>query len=473
MTLPTSLEAFSDGLSRAIDPLKTPSVAFGVVRGKETLLLGAHGFSDPERSVLATSQTPYALASITKPLTTTVLMKLALEGLIDLDKPINDYLPGAKVEDRTGAGSVATVRNVADHSSGLHTYFRFFYQDESAKRPLFDEVIARYAKLVTPPGERHLYSNLGYGLLDHVMAAVSGQPYENLMLQRLFAPLAMKHASIGPSSGARAVAIGPDGVAYPNYTFDHPGGSAAYASVEDLLTFGRLHLGARSDFLPSHAREEMHRRSSVIDEIRGYGLGWGINEHRFGYKIVSHTGLMGGVSTVLRLVPELDLVIVILTNGQSDVAFRSADDAMAALLPTFRDQLQAERTKPQPKVQGEQMPDELDGLWIGKVETYSEEVPFALEIRDAGIARATLDGTQHDVEDLKIANKRVLGIFDGDVGTSDAAARPYRIHLDLKHEENRLYGAALTLSTNPDGFGGAPGKRYGNALPYWCELSRG
>jgi hypothetical protein len=170
-------------------------------------------------------------------------------------------------------------------------------------------------------------------------------------------------------------------------------------------------------------------------------------------------------------VPELDLVIVVLTNGQSDLAFRSTDDAMAALLPDFRERLTAERAQPQAANQPNPVPATLLGLWIGNVETYEGDVPIALNIRAAGSALATLNGHEHEIEQLQLASGRLVGNCDGNMGTSDTAGSPHRIHLDLNPYAGTLSGCALTVGTNQNGQGGAPGKRYGNALPYWCELS--
>ena len=88
------------------------------------------------------------------------------------------------------------------------------------------ETIRRYGKLYNPPGERYEYSNLGYGLLDYLIEQVSSNPYAEFMAREVFGPLEMANASIG-AEGGEAIAYGLDGVAYPRYGFDHPGGSAA------------------------------------------------------------------------------------------------------------------------------------------------------------------------------------------------------------------------------------------------------
>ncbi len=406
-------------------------------------------------------------------MTTTGLMLLAQRGLVDLDAPLNDYLEGARIEGKAGDAQGATVRRVADHSAGLPTFYRFFYADEPCRRPPMDEVIQRYAKLFSPPGERYHYSNLGYGLLDLLIERLSGRPYAEFMADEVFAPLGMRDSSIGaPAEGGEAVAYGPDGVPYPHYTFDHPGGSAAYASIEDLLAFGRFHLGQGPGLLSPDVLAEMHRPSILMDETRGYGLGWASNRDRLGAHIVQHMGQMGGVTTALTLVPELDLVVAIVTNGQSALAVRSSDDAVAAVVPVLEERLRAERAALKPEDPGDPVPASFFGRWEGTIETYNERLPFMLDIREGDGAIARLGREEHPVEDLQITNGRGYGVFDGDVRTDDAARYEYRVHLDLKPRGDLMNGAALTLSRIDGNGGGAPGKRYGNALPYWTELRR-
>ncbi len=352
-------EALEKILVAGIDPRAAPSVAYAVARGGETLLLGATGLADRAKAIPATTRTPYALASVTKPMTATAVMMLAEH---ELDAPIDPRLDG-----RAGDPREATVRRVLNHTAGLPLHHRFYYADEGIARTPFDETLRRYGKLLSPPGARHHYSNLGYGLLDDLVARVSGLPYRTFMAERVFAPLGMENATIAAPPGA-AVAYGPDGVAYPPYDTDHPGGSAAFASVEDLLAFGRFHLRG-GPLLSAEAIRAMQ------EPTLGYGLGWGVSD-RFGLRIVGHTGGMGGVRTVLRLVPELELVVAILVNGEDDRVFRAADDAIAELDEGFRRGLEAERTAPSPPKAT--LPPEFHGLWSGTILTPEDELPFAL-----------------------------------------------------------------------------------------------
>src|SRR5262249_46634603 len=110
---------------------KIPSMAVAVAKGGQIIWEEGFGFADKERGVRATPDTLYSLASISKPITATALMVLKERGRIALDKPINDYLGAAKIVARVGDAGQATVRRVANHTSGLPLFWHFF---EEGKR---------------------------------------------------------------------------------------------------------------------------------------------------------------------------------------------------------------------------------------------------------------------------------------------------------------------------------------------------
>jgi CubicO group peptidase (beta-lactamase class C family) len=109
----------------------TPSLAIAVAQDGIILWEEAFGWADRERMVPSNVNTMYSLASISKPITATGIMILKERGLIDLDKPINNYLGKAKLKAYVGNAEDATVRRVLNHTSGLPLHYHFFYEDES------------------------------------------------------------------------------------------------------------------------------------------------------------------------------------------------------------------------------------------------------------------------------------------------------------------------------------------------------
>ena len=165
-----------------------PSIAVAVAKGGEIIWEEGFGWADRERMIEATPHTMYSLASISKPITATGLMKLVERGVVQLDRPIDDYLGAGKLTGLAGQARDATVRRVLSHTAGLPLHYQFFYENASYGRPPMDQTIGRYGILAIPPGEAFQYSNLGYGIIDHVIARASRKSYPEYMRAEVFLP---------------------------------------------------------------------------------------------------------------------------------------------------------------------------------------------------------------------------------------------------------------------------------------------
>ncbi|MGH9834349.1 MAG: serine hydrolase domain-containing protein [Blastocatellia bacterium] len=447
---------------------RLPSVAVAVARDGRIIWEEAFGWADSEKRIPATPHTMYSLASISKPFTATGLMILKERGRIELDRPINEYLGEAKIAVRVGNPADATVRRVANHTAGLPLHYQFFYEDEQYRAPSRDETIRRYGACVTAPGERYQYSNLGYGILDHVIARVSGRSYNDFMREEVFLPLGLTHTSVNIGPGLekhQAVRYGTDGSPIPFYDFDHPGGSAVYASAHDLVRFGMFHLKAHlSDqkaILKDETIDELQQATVKTGGNSGYGIGWGTNESPGGRRVVSHSGGMGGVSTLLRLYPAEKLAIVVLSNASSNLPGQVMERIAAVVAPeTARGQGGQNQPPPDFKPASE-----LLGAWQGKVHTYKGELSFKLLFQPDGDVHAQI-GTQLKtlLNRAQFRDGYLSGVFTSDIGTEDANRTRYSLALSLKLRGNVLNGAMTAQSL--------PGRRVGNALTHWVELKK-
>ncbi len=448
---------------------QVPSVAVAVARDGKIIWEEAFGWANREERIAATPHTIYSLASISKPITATGLMILKERGKLDLDRPLNDYLGDAKIKVRLGNPADLTVRRVANHSSGLPLHYQFFYEDEPFRAPARDETINRYANTVTAPGEKYQYSNLGYGLLDYLIERGSGKSYAEFMRTEVFQPLGLTHMSVdipAEMEKQQAVRYGTDGLPIPFYAFDHPGGSAIYASAHDLVRFGLFHLKARladqKAILSDQTIDEMHKATMTTGPNAGYGIGWASNTYPGNHLCVSHTGGMGGVATSLRLFPKEKIAIAVLTNSSSPAPHQIADEIMATLMPDARP---APATPNNATDTAFKPTDALIGTWEGTVHTYKTDLPFTLVFQPDGDIHAWL-GTQHKslVNRAEFKDGYLTGEFLGDIGTEDANRTRYVLALSLKLRGNVLNGAVTARSL--------PGKRLGNALTQWAELKK-
>lgn len=370
-----------------------PSLAVAVAQNGKIIWEEGFGWADREKRIPATEHIMYSLASISKPITATGLMMLVERGLVDLDKPINDYLGEEKLNGRAFDASGATVRLVANHTSGLPLHYQFFYRDEPYRRPTMDETIRRYANLVTPPGERSQYSNLGYGIIDYVLERVSGKSYPDFMREEVFVPLGLTRTSVHIGSGLEdftATRYTPDGTPYPFYDFDHPGGSAVFSSAHDLVRFGMFHLknhlADQRQIISDDAIDEMHTPTALEEEGNGYGIGWASRTNDRGLHTVSHSGGMGGVSTNLVLLPDQNAAVVVLCNGRSALPSEISQEIIAVLAPG-----KTEEPEPQGAGSEVELPQELRKRFVGNY-TLGTLTARVYEDKD-GIAVETTQGS--------------------------------------------------------------------------------
>jgi CubicO group peptidase (beta-lactamase class C family) len=445
-----------------------PSIAVAVARGSEILWEQGFGWADREKRVAATGHTMYSLASISKPVTATGLMLLVKDGKLDLDKPVNDYLANAKVRARVGDAAAATVRRVANHTSGLPTHAQFFWADVPYRPPSMDETILRFGSLVTPPGERYEYSNLGFGILDYVIARMSGKPYADFMRERVFVPLGLTRTSVYIGPGMKPYAatrydLGGPGEALPLYEFDHPGASAVYASAHDLVRFGMFHLKAhlpdQKAILPDELIDAMQKPTAESGGKPVYGIGWAVNEIG-GYRFVSHTGGMPGVATALRLVPSEKLAIVVLANAAHALPHRIADEIAAAVLPGWKAPAAAPGG-PAPQFVPSK---ELTGKWKGKLVTYRGEKPFTLRVFESGDIHAQIEGQMKMLcNDVRWADDRLRGRMPGVLGIEEDARGNSFLQFFFKLRGNVLNGPVSSVSG---------GRRSAGTVTQWLELTK-
>jgi CubicO group peptidase (beta-lactamase class C family) len=433
-----------------------PSVSVAVAQQGKIIWEEGFGWANREERIPANENTMYSLASISKTMTATALMTLVQAGKIDLDKPINDYLGDAKLNARIGNANDATVRRVANHSSGLPLHYQFFYSDEPYQKPSYDETILRYGNLVTIPGEHYQYSNLGFGIIGYVLSQVSGEGYPDFMRQAVFIKLGMTHTSVGVGPGLekfQAIRYDNSGAPLPAYDFDHPAASAIYSSAHDLIRFGMFHLkdhlSDQAQILTDASIDAMHQPTSKISDTEGYGIGWFAEDRSDGYRVVSHTGGMPGVATILMLVPSEDIAVVVLINELTRTPIFDVSNAiMKVLLPKW----QIAPIKPETPAPFTPGPDLL-GTWIGTLHTYQKDLPVTLKFLPSGDVQVQLaDQLASLLDNVQFKDGWLSGAAWGDVETGDAERHHANTLLfSLKLRGNHLNGAvsATEQARNP------------------------
>jgi CubicO group peptidase (beta-lactamase class C family) len=447
-----------DIIQKELKRSKVPSISVAVARDGKILWEESFGWADVENKIEATPRTAYSLASISKPITATGLMILLERGLIDLERPADDYLGQAKLTAYHGRAEEATVKRLLHHTAGLPTHWHFFYDNDPYQRPSMDETIRRYGILTAPPGLIYNYSNLGYGILDHIIERVSGVDYPEFMRKEVFGPLGMFDSAVyteaGPEDKVAQRYLGKKKQLF--YDFDHRGASAVYCSAHDLVRFGMFHL-------KNHLKDqEWILKDTTIELMKSardpkvpdsnYGLGWS-TYHEFGCRFVAHGGGMPGVSTTLTLVPDHNIALVILINGQGANLRRITQTLAAALLPDYAEKLRADKPSSQKSGNPKETPQAFLGTWEGEIQTHAGKVSIRLVFEPGAKVRCRLLGDS----EKESAVRAPLGRFDlrddffgGGFGLTlppeDMARHKHHIVLTLKRINDTLVGDAAARS---------------------------
>jgi CubicO group peptidase (beta-lactamase class C family) len=473
---PDRFETVRELIRRKLDDGSAPSVAVAVAKHGKIVWEEGFGWADKERKIPATENTMYSLASVSKPFTATGLMTLVQAGKINLDKPIDDYLGEAKLKGWAGDARQATVRRVANHSSGLPLHAQFFVRNGPYPVPSDDETIRHYGNIVTVPGQHFQYSNIAYGILGYVVSRVSGQSYADFMRDAVFRKLGLTHTSVDIPAGLDAsVAIRYDekGMPIPLYDSDHPGACAVYSSAHDLIRFGMFHLkdhlAGQAAILSDASIDEMHRSTMNTGKARtnngnGYGVGWGVGDNRAdGYRTLAHGGGMAGVSTELILVPSEDIAVAVLINARdNDSAYPVANAILKVLLPKWQMPV-----KPQPTPVPFHPDATLLGTWRGILHTYQGDIPATLTIPPNGEPQVKLGtGLASLLNQAQFQDGELTGRAWGDLGIEDAQRRQgYTLSFGLNLRGNVLSGPVSAASVAGDSVNGG-------SLTQWLELKK-
>jgi D-alanyl-D-alanine-carboxypeptidase/D-alanyl-D-alanine-endopeptidase len=297
----------------------------------------AHGARDAGDTRPLDGDTVFEIGSMTKVFTSVLLADAVQRKEVALTDPVNKFLPdAAKVPDR--AGKSITLQDLAQHTSALPRLpgnmkpqdMRNPYADYSVDQ-LYQFLAS--VQLARDIGAQYEYSNLGAGLLGHVLARRAGMDYEALVRSRILDPLGMKSTSITLSSDQKArLTPGHNAQlqAVPNWDIPTLAGAGALRSTtNDMLTFLSAVLGYRKPPLADAFALTTSTRRSAAPGL-DIGLGWHIFTAH-GKDVVWHNGGTGGYRTFMGVDPNARVGVVILSNTST---MAGPDDIGRHLLDT-------------------------------------------------------------------------------------------------------------------------------------------
>jgi CubicO group peptidase (beta-lactamase class C family) len=327
----TSYDAVDAYIEQHMRRLNMPGASLAIVDGDQIAHLRGFGRAGPNGEV-PTPQTPFPIASLTKSVTTLAVVQLVEAGKLDLDAPVQRYLPWFRLTDSRAAARM-TVRHLLNQTSGLPTSSGEMQLADLDPSPGATERQARaLASLVLtrPVGAAFEYSNANYSLLGLIIEAASGVSYGDYVQDHIFTPLEMRHTSTSATIAQQnGLAIGHRywftmPIAAPNLPLPHGSLPAVglISTAEDLARYliALLNRGRSGDFqiLSGADIDELQRGAAdvrVMGQSMGrYGMGWFVD--KIGpTELVWHSGTLPNFAAYMALLPEHKKGVVLLFNA--------------------------------------------------------------------------------------------------------------------------------------------------------------
>ena len=286
------------------------------------------GIADSKSKKKLKVNSVFQLASVSKTLTSTLILMLYQEGKLDIFQKVTNYLPDFPYPD-------VTVDNLLAHRSGLPNYLYFTtnyanpdsagFNNEIVYRLMTKNAPKSYAK----PDRVFDYSNTNYFLLSLVVEKVSGKRFEDVMREKIFKPLGMlntyfySESSIIPDS---LNTIGHDErmrVLLPDHFDPVKGDKGIFSTTYDMLLF--LEAFHNYKLLSKNMVELATSPKSKEKKVNNYGYGWRLKDFETTDKLVFHNGWWRGYRTALHRYLKDSTSVVVLTNNLSLNAYRVKD----------------------------------------------------------------------------------------------------------------------------------------------------
>jgi CubicO group peptidase (beta-lactamase class C family) len=301
---------------------RAPGLVIGIIDDKGARVF-AEGVCEKGQGAAVTGDTVFEIGSVTKVFTALLLQEMAESGEVKLDDPIGKYLPST-VKTPTRNGRQITLLDLATQTSGLPRLPDNLapkdqnnpYADYTVER-LYD-FLSRY-QLSQDIGEKYEYSNLGAGLLGHVLALRAGANYETLVTRRICAPLQMNGTGIELTPELKArLAPGHDAMGMTVENWDLPtlaGAGALRSTANDLLKFLAANMGLTKSSL-SNAMTATQQPRHASGFLRKIGLAWQIETVS---GTIWHNGGTGGYHSYIGFKKDPPRGVVVLANSRNDI----------------------------------------------------------------------------------------------------------------------------------------------------------
>ncbi len=311
-------------IDREMQYKELPAFSIALVDGNQIVWAEGFGFQDADHKIPATVHTVYRVGSVSKLFTDIGVMQMVEAGKLDLDAPINKYLPD--FHPKNPFPQPITLRELMSHRSGLlrePPVGNYFDPTEPTLQATVQSMNS--TELVYPPGTHLKYSNAGIAVVGYTLQQMNHESFPEYLKRSVLFPMGMTESAFSPEPEllrnlAKAYMWSYDGRKFPAPTFElglAPAG-CMYSTVTDLARFlivlfnaGR---GPNAQVLKPETLEQMWTpQFASPGQKNGYGLGFAVSELD-GHRVVGHGGAIYGFATEVVGMPEDKLGVVTVTT---------------------------------------------------------------------------------------------------------------------------------------------------------------
>lgn len=388
-------QKMSTWIKRGMKRHRVTGMSVALVDGGEVVWAQGFGYADTDSKRLADAQTLYKVGSITKVFTGCAIMQLKEQGKVDLDVPIQRYIPELKVRYHTPTEKPITLRAIMSHTSGLPVdcvrgMFTRHPEHFSRAIDFINDMHAAYA-----PGTLATYSNLGTDLMGVIIERVSGERYADYLQRHILSPAGMHHSTVDDQRVDRNTLS----LSYRRHKYREeyplrslPAGNL-HSSVLDMARFIDVALQRGRPILSPASFSEMtvnQTTHSRYDSGIAFGLNWVVQRPGLDYlgPVYWHSGGTIHFMSTMVVLPRQGLGVVVLSNSAGSLEFveETASEILKAAAHTKHG---IERPAPSSRPKLAPLPAEIARATAG---TYATLLgPVRVEQKDGGL-RAHMSG---------------------------------------------------------------------------------
>ena len=327
------LDGFDDWVNQALKDFKVPGAAVVIVQGDKVVLIKGYGMRDVAKQLPVTPQTLFAIGSVTKSFTVTMLGTLVDEGKLDWDKPVREYLPGFRMYDPVATDEI-TTRDLVTHRSGLPRHDLVWYSSNFSREDIIMHRLP-YLQNSKPFRSTFQYNNLMVMTAGYLGGRLEGTTWEQALQQRVLTPLGLNNTNFSVSDSQKSADFAQpyrknrdtDEVKLIPFYVQGAVGPAGEINtcVADLGRYLQFHMNRGmldgKQLLSENNAVQMQIPQMVIQQAppfpelgtEAYGMGFFVWSYR-GHKLVEHGGNIDGFSAEFGFLPQDGIGVAVLAN---------------------------------------------------------------------------------------------------------------------------------------------------------------